>query len=431
MTDRAGKRTDAADRRMDPVKPRAREAEGSVTGTTARFARKTDAVISAATHIMNNRGLRGMTFVDVADMVGLNTSSVTYYFRRKEHLAAAVFERTLERIETLVDEAEKEETPRARVAKYVSLNFELHRRIHRGDEQPIAVLSEMRSLEDSVRRPLGDHYSSIFRRIRDFFGATDQAWGKALNTARAQVLTENMYWLPVWLFHYSYSDFDRVQHRMLDLFDKGLALPDAPWDPQCVALDRGAGMSRGHASFLKAATRLVSEFGYRGASVEAIAAELNVTKGSFYHYLEAKEALVLDCFRNSYGAMGTVLAAEWDQGQWQRLTSVVATLLDIQFDGDWPLLRTTAMQTLPPHVREGVVSRAARMALTLAGTITDGICDDAIRPVDPLIAAQAIMSGLNAAYELRNWSHRFDDREQAVRVYASTLLYGLFSEPPQ
>ena len=33
-----------------------------------------------------------MTFADVARRVGLNTTSVTYYFKRKEDLAAAAFE---------------------------------------------------------------------------------------------------------------------------------------------------------------------------------------------------------------------------------------------------------------------------------------------------------------------------------------------------
>jgi hypothetical protein len=37
------------------------------------------------------------------------------------------------------------------------------------------------------------------------------------------------------------------------------------------------------AAYLRAATRLVNEYGYRGASVDRIAAELRLTKGSFYH----------------------------------------------------------------------------------------------------------------------------------------------------
>ena len=53
-------------------------------------------------------------------------------------------------------------------------------------------------------------------------------------------------------------------------------------------------------AFLLAATRLINELGYRGASVQRIASELNVTKGSFYHHLDAKDDLVAACYRRSF-----------------------------------------------------------------------------------------------------------------------------------
>ncbi len=404
------------------------KAPGSSTTKTARFARKRDVVIDAATHIMNSRGVRGLTFVEVAEAVHLSTSSITYYFRFKEQLAAAAFTETLRRIETLVESAAQAPTPHARVEAYVSRYFDLLRDIGQGHERPIAILSDMRALDDSVRIPLAEQYSAIFRRIRAFFGEPASDQHRALNTARAQVLTESMYWLPMWLFTYAYGDFDRVRLRMLDLFEKGLAPDGGEWSPQLIAIDREGTAAKGQANFLRVATRLISERGYRGASVERIAAELNVTKGSFYHHLEAKDDLVLACFRHSYATIASVLKAPGDGTPWNRLSSVIATLLDIQLDGQWPLLRTTALQTLPADVRLQVVARSDRMALRLAGIIADGISEGGIRPVDPMIAGQAIMPSLNAAYELHNWANRFGDRRRAVAVYASTLAYGLFDD---
>ncbi len=57
-----------------------------------------------------------MTFADVARRVGLNTTSVTYYFKRKEDLAQACFEHTLETLQEMLDDALGEATPDARVA---------------------------------------------------------------------------------------------------------------------------------------------------------------------------------------------------------------------------------------------------------------------------------------------------------------------------
>ena len=80
---------------------------------TDRFEAKRERIISAAAELINERGVKGMTFVDVGRMVDLNTTSIAYYFKRKEKLAEAVFHRTLSRIEREVDEAGAEATPEA------------------------------------------------------------------------------------------------------------------------------------------------------------------------------------------------------------------------------------------------------------------------------------------------------------------------------
>ena len=396
-----------------------------------RFERKRELILDAATELINARGVKGMTFVEVAQQVKLNTASVTYYFRLKEQLAAAVFERTLSGLETMVREAAAEPTPRARVARFLALNFDLRARIRRGVERPVAVLSDMRALDEAAREPLTRHYSAIFRGVRDFFGAPHDALHKALQTARTQVLMENIFWLPAWLSRYSAGDYGRVERRLFEVLEHGVALPDAPWTPARLELASAGGPPHdvGRANFLRVATRLISERGYRGASVERIALELKVTKGSFYHHMEAKDDLVLECFERSYERVSQAQRAAdaAGGGQWSRLSSAIAALLDIQFAGDWPLLRTTALQTLPSEVRPNVVERSNRMALRFAGTLADGVSEGSIRAVDPMIASQAIMAMLNAANELRNWASTWPT-SQAVALYASTLAYGLFDD---
>ena len=393
-----------------------------------RFERKRDLVVDAATRIVNDKGVAGLTFAEVAGFVGLSTSSVTYYFRLKEDLAAAAFQKTLNRIEKLVAEAALEVDPVSRVSTYVRLYFRMHEDIHRGKAHPIAILSEMRALDDSVREPLSEHYSTIFKKIRGFFDPADNDRQSTINTARAQHLTEAMYWLPVWLFDYSYDDFDRVYARVMELFQYGLALGNAPWDPESVTANVDEQAVQNQADFLRVATRLISDRGYRGASVDRIAAELKVTKGSFYHHLEAKNDLVLSCFSHSYAKIAAVQGNARGKNSWQRLISIFVKLLDIQFSREWPLMRATAIQTLPRDVRRTVYTSSNRAALRFAGIIADGISERSIRAVDPLVASQIIMSSLNAAYELHNWANRQGDHEKAIRLYASALVHGLFDD---
>ena len=405
--------------------------EPAAAGSTPspRFERKRDLILDAATLLINQRGLKGMTFVEVAQAVQLNTPSVTYYFRLKEQLAAAVYAQTLDRLEALTAEAVRAADPRTRVHRYLELSFDLRAHIRRGEARPIAALSDMRALDDTVRAPLAKRYGAIFRRVRDeVFGPHGDAAHKALNTARAQVLSESVFWAPVWLARYSVGDYGRCRDRLFDIFDRGLAPPGAAWRPTPLRME-GFGAEGPRDAFLRAATRLISERGYRGASVERIATELKVTKGSFYHHLEAKDDLVLECFERSYGRVSQAQRAADVAGgdQWRRLGSAIAALLDIQFQGDWPLLRTTALATLPSEVRPAAVDRSNRLALRFAGTISDGIAEGSIRPVDASIASQAVMATLNAANELRSWSSAWP-RDQAVALYASTLAYGLFDD---
>ena len=408
--------------------PRSSKPDGS-----ASFQRKRDLILDAATTLLNQRGLAGMTFAEVARSVDLTTTSITYYFRLKEQLAAAVFENTLGRLEAITVEAGLARDPRARVAAFLQLHFHLRARVLRGEERDLAVLSDIRTLDEPISAPLIKHYKAIFHRICAFFGPADDGSRLPTLAARAQMLTEIVFWLPAWIHQYSIGDLDRVRQRLFDMLSNGIARDDYVWTaaPSFV-LDTGQDleMDSSRGNFLRAATRLVNERGYRGASVDRVVAELKVTKGSFYHHLDAKDDLVLECFRRSYQRVSRAqrLALQSGGSQWQRLATCITMLLNVQFAGEWPLLRTTALQALPSDLRIRVVERSNRLALRFAGMLMDGIIDGSIRPVDPMITSQVLLSTLNAAYDLRDWARGLTSG-RAIQIYASTLSDGLFDEP--
>jgi AcrR family transcriptional regulator len=154
-----------------------------------------------------------------------------------------------------------------------------------------------------------------------------------------------------------------------------------------------------------------------------------VTKGSFYHHLDAKDELVIACYRRSFDTIAAAQAAADSAGgpHWRRLASAVATLLDVQFAERAPLLRTTALSGLPAGERYAMVERSNRIARRYAGTIMDGVAEGSIRAVDALIAAQSLMALQNAAFDMRKWAGTMP-RERAIAMYASTLFFGLFDD---
>lgn len=410
------------------IQPWIMEDQAEETGNTLRFRAKREAILAAAADAINEQSAKGMTFADVARRVGLNTTSVTYYFKRKEDLAAACFEQTLDRLIAMLEEAQAEPTPRRRVARYVALNMARLAAIQRGEQRGFAVLSDLRAMEEPVRSRLLSGWREVFRRTRSLWGVAATRADTDLYGARAHVLLENTFWLPLWLVRYELDQYDRVEARLVDLFTDGLAGPGQQWAPELIDLAQDEA-EPGRAAFLLAATRLINELGYRGASVQKIASQLNVTKGSFYHHLDAKDELVIACYQRSLDTIaGTQRIADARGGShWHRLTSVIATLLDVQFAERGPLLRTTALSGLPRGAREQMVDRSNRIARRYAGTISDGIAEGSIRGVDVLVASQALMALQNAAFDMRRWASTMP-RSRAIALYASTLVFGLFDD---
>jgi len=271
---------------------------------------------------------------------------------------------------------------------------------------------------------------------REIFRKTRALWGeepenrrlKDLFGARAHVLLENTFWIPAWIARYDLDQFDRVEARLMDMFRHGIAVPGAKWEPAILDIEHEEA-EPGREAFLRAATRLINELGYRGASVQRIASELNVTKGSFYHHLDAKDDLVIECYKRSFDTITeTIQVGENSSGDWwHRLSSIIATLLDVQFSERGPLLRTTALTGLPRHVRQAMIDRSNRIARRYAGMLSDGAAEGSVRPVDALIVSQSLMALQNAAFDMRKWASTMP-RERAVAMYASTLAFGLFDD---
>ncbi len=179
-------------------------------GSTKRFRAKRDAILAAAAQAINEHSAKGMTFADVAQRVGLNTTSVTYYFKRKEELAAACFDYTLAELQAMLDEALLAATPRERVARYLAINMDRLARIRRGEATEFAVLSDLRAMEEPVRAGLLAGWREVFRKTRSLWGIGATRAETDLYGARAHVLLENTFWLPIWLARYEVDQFPRV-----------------------------------------------------------------------------------------------------------------------------------------------------------------------------------------------------------------------------
>lgn len=414
----ANTHTDMASRRA----PRADE------DAATRYAKKREAIIAAAAAVINKRGVRAMTLADVSAAVGLIKNSLTYYFKKKEDLAVACYLDGIARFDEIVTEAMHAETGPERLRALIGLYLDLDRRIRQGEAPAIATFSDIRTLSEPNFAVVVERYCALFRKAQALFDDCPTLSEDARVT-RTNIALEQLYWSIVWLPQYEIDDYPRVQDRLADILINGFARAGHAWAPR--ALPTTQTPTKDEASretFLRAATRLINQRGYRGASIDQISAELNLTKGSFYHHHDAKSDLVIACFERSFAIVRRLQldAIDLRATGWDRLASIAAALADFQTSERGPLLRSSAYTALPEGVRADMMQSGASITNRFAAMISDAIAEGDLRPVDPAIAAQVLNAGMNAAAEIRYWTPNAPANAVAD-LYARPILMGLFT----
>lgn len=401
---------------------------------TARFQEKREAILGAAATLFNERGVKGATLADIAGRVGLVTNSVTYYYRKKEDLATACFLRTIEIYDGFAIEAAGEKTATLRLRSFFRKHAELLASIELKQAPQMVVFNDLRALPNPQLDIAFSAYTDMFRRIRALLKGpeTSGLTRDALN-ARTHIVLSTTNWMRAWIGRFEADEYARIADRMTDIVINGFAgkqstwrLVEAElsWQPKSQTNDAGDTVE----AFLRAATFLVNEQGYRGASVDKISARLNVTKGSFYHHNDNKQDLISACFDRTFSVVRQALSlAETGPGSgWDRACAAARVLVRYQLSEDGPLLRSSATSALPDQVqRDSVRKTMARLTERMACVVVDGMMDGSIRPLDPAIAALVAIGVINAAAELQRWAPSANT-ETASDMYVRPVFAGLF-----
>ncbi|MCH8686440.1 TetR/AcrR family transcriptional regulator [Pedomonas mirosovicensis] len=396
---------------------------------TNRYNARKETVLAAAVDILNQQGVRGVTFAEVAGAVGLTTTSVAYYFPRKEDLVSACMVRAVERWDAMIEAASAEPTPAARLETLIRLYLENQFLIRAGEAPPMARFDEVRALRPPHAGVVRNALQAMVRRLRGLMEGPEMAWaGRRGLNARANLVLEQLLWSVVWIEHYDAEDAPRLAARLLDALLGGIARPGAAWTPQILTPALPDTQDSGADAFLMAATRLINEIGYRGASVARISESLNVTKGAFYHHNDAKDDLVIACFERTFEiTRQTQLAASaLESDGWTRLTTAAASLVAFQLSEQGPLMRASALSVLPDPLRRAILADSGRVSRRFASMISDGIADGSLRAVDPLVASEMLYAGINSVLELVRLVPDITG-PQAIDLYLKPTLYGLFT----
>ncbi len=397
-------------------------------GTASRFDRRKEEILNAAGALFNRHGLRDATLAVIASEIGLNLKSLRYYFERREDLVAAAFLRSIALHQALAEAALPEVTAEARIRHFVAGYFALNARVQAGLQPEFVHFGDMRALTTPYADEVWTAYNRMFKSIRTLFRTSERPADPQQLNARAHMLLSQLLWSVVWSSNYMPQDYASVAERFTDILLHGLAaapMRAKAFEPAlAVHAEQAEGLSQD--AFLRTATALINQHGYRGASVERISAELKVTKGAFYHYNETRDGLVTACFEQSFAtlreAQDAAIASQNDG--LSRVTVASVALVTRQMRDNGTLLRTSALTAVGPDLRARMAWHMSRLTLRFGDMLNDGLTDGSVRPCNVRVAAEMITAMINSAEELGRWVRKATV-ENAAELYVRPLLCGL------
>ncbi len=414
-----------ATRAADPERP-AKPARPS------RFDRRKEEILNAAGALVNRHGLRDATLAVIAADIGLNLKSLRYYFERREDLVAAAFLRSIALHQQLAQDAMDETGVEARVRKFVASYFALRASVQKGERPEFVHFGDIRALTAPHSDTVWPAYTEMFKSIRHLFGTDEITWSPAQRNASAHMLLSQLFWSVMWADDYLPEDAPHVARRFCDILLHGLAARPADLrlaaSPALLAPADADRLTP--QAFLRTATALINQLGYRGASVDRISAELNVTKGAFYHHNETRDGLVVACFEHSFTLLRQAQDAATAAGSdgISRVAAASVTLVNRQMLDNGTLLRTSALTAVGPELRARMAAKMARLTMRFGDMLNDGMIDGSARPCNIRIAAEMITAMINSAEELGRWVHTATV-DNAADLYVRPLFSGLLSHP--
>lgn len=179
-----------------------------------------------------------------------------------------------------------------------------------------------------------------------------------------------------------------------------------------------------------AVVRLLAREGSDALTMERVAAEAGVAKGTLYVYFKDKRALLQSVKEATIQPLREELARilEGPLPPARKLEEMVRRHM-AYFDEHRNLLKVLLWQRqiLESHARWRSSDPHRAFVARVAAVIARGIAEGAFRPVDPQKAAAILLEASIATVIQRLWEEKPSPVEDDVRTLLDTLLYGLCS----
>ena len=177
---------------------------------------------------------------------------------------------------------------------------------------------------------------------------------------------------------------------------------------------------------LTSASAAFRKLGYHGATVEQIAAALQMNKGNLYYYFKNKEEILFACHEYSHDRLQelldeTVRSTAPAEAKLRRLINAWVHVILDELHGTALLLDLEALS--PPHLK-AVILRRDKFDRGMRLIIEEGMATGAFAPGDSKLLAFAMLGALNWIARWFNPAGPSSSDEIATR-FADYLIAGL------
>ncbi len=348
---------------------------------------KRDALIHGATVLFNSHGISAISIAEIAERLSLARASVYHYVKDRADLVYQCYIRSCESMADDLVVAASESNGLERLCQLVSLTLT-------PDRAPVAVLSEIHSLDGSIADVVLHAHAQNIRTLRRFIamGVDDGSIRPCDDEVVAQSIFGMLSWSQL-LSHWSSSARTaklraNTARTIVELLSRGLAVDnDQPLEfatsVDVVRADPGDLFDRAQASqtkrerVLEVASRLFNRNGIDATSLDAIALELGVTKGVLYHYLQDKGDLVVKCYERAFDLQDRFIALSRRQGKNGLEEALFNAHLNIQAKASAlsPLMPQPGFGSLPADDQRRFRRVASRQNKIVGDFLQQGIDD--------------------------------------------------------
>lgn len=181
---------------------------------------------------------------------------------------------------------------------------------------------------------------------------------------------------------------------------------------------------------LKAAARLFSEKGYHATSMQDIADALDILRGSLYHHIDGKEALLHELMERGINELLSQVrpVAASEMTPTEKLAEVIRRhTVTIARYPDFMAVFLHELKSLSPARRQQILELRDEYDHIVRGIIAEGIERGEFRPTNVRIATFGLLGLLNWIYQWYSPSGPLSP-EEIADVFVDVILRGLATE---